>query len=63
MKHLAIACMCITFATLSIGAVKAAFDISATINKRAVQVQCATDTECLALCPPSDAACDGGPQS
>jgi hypothetical protein len=23
---------------------------------------CATDTECMRLCPPADGACDGGPQ-
>ena len=31
------------------------------LDKRAPA--CSTDTECLARCPASDAACDGGPQS
>ena len=61
---LAVLCIWLTFAALMAAqGVKAVSAIAHPLNKRAVQVQCVADTECLARCPASDAACDGGPQS
>jgi hypothetical protein len=43
--------------TLSLAAI-----LGAWIGVTGAPADCATDTECMRLCPPADGACDGGPQ-